>query len=52
VELTQKAYELCHRSRTVILARSPYLARLLANSMPGGSVQLLFTDENISEEVS
>ncbi|KAL1409555.1 hypothetical protein Q8F55_003540 [Vanrija albida] len=36
----------------LILARSPYLAHLMSNSMPGSTIQLSFTDENITEEAA
>lgn len=35
----------------VILARSPYLAHLIMSLPPGSTMQLAFTDENITEEV-
>ncbi|GMK58591.1 hypothetical protein CspeluHIS016_0600330 [Cutaneotrichosporon spelunceum] len=34
----------------LILARSPYLAHLILSLMPGSTLQLAFTDENITEE--
>ncbi|CAK9787124.1 hypothetical protein CC85DRAFT_286025 [Cutaneotrichosporon oleaginosum] len=34
----------------LILARSPYLAHLIITLMPGSTLQLAFTDENITEE--
>lgn len=35
----------------MILARSPYLAHLIMSLMPGSTLQLAFTDGNITEEV-
>ncbi|KAK8861461.1 hypothetical protein IAR55_002281 [Kwoniella newhampshirensis] len=38
------------KAHRIVLARSPYLAHLMLNVVPGSSVRLSFVDENITEE--
>ncbi|WVF66900.1 hypothetical protein IAT40_001643 [Kwoniella sp. CBS 6097] len=38
------------KAHRLIIARSPYLARLMANVAPGSVIHLSFQDENITEE--
>ncbi|WWD16618.1 hypothetical protein CI109_101047 [Kwoniella shandongensis] len=38
------------KAHRIVLARSPYLAHLLLNVVPGSTIHLSFVDENITEE--